>query len=120
MYQEARKELEQVSDRLENEQETLQTIKEEQTAAEKEAERLMQMLQEARTAKDSAARKAAKYEFAKEGTFLEISLQQMEKEYEMLVLEQSAGLEEKKSQLEEKELQLRENAQELEEIGVPK
>ena len=120
LYQEARKELERVSDRLEKEQKALQKIKEEQAAAEKEAERLMQMLQEARTAKDSAARKAAKYEFAKEGTFLEISLQQMEKEYETLVLAQSASLEEKKRQLEEKELQLRENAQELEEIGISK
>lgn len=120
LYQEARKELERVSDRLEKEQKALQKIKEEQAAAEKEAERLMQMLQEVRTTKDSAARKAAKYEFAKEGTFLEISLQQMEKEYETLVLAQSASLEEKKRQLEEKELQLRENAQELEEIGVPK
>lgn len=120
LYQEARKELERVSDRLEKEQKALQKIKEEQAAAEKEAERLMQMLQEVRTAKDSAARKAAKYEFAKEGTFLEISLQQMEKEYETLVLAQSASLEEKKRQLEEKELQLRENAQELEEIGISK
>ena len=117
-YQEMRRKLEEILQSLKKAQEQADRLQENQEAAEETASSLTQKLQGIRLQKDEAARQAAKYEFAQEGEFIEISLQQMEKEYDTLVREQTEGEASRKRQLEEKEHQIRETSAELEEIGL--
>ena len=116
--QETRRELEEVTEKLQEAQKQSEEIQKHQESSEEAADHLRQKLHGVRVKKDEASRQAARYEFAGEGEFVEISLQQMEKEYETLVREQNEDEAAKKRQLEEKENQIREAASELEEIGL--
>lgn len=117
-YQDMRRKLEETVQSLQEAQKQSDSLQENQEAAEKAASNLTQKLQGIRIQKDEASRQEGKYEFAKEGQFLEISLQQMEKEYETLIQEQTQGEASRKHQLEEKEHQLREISEELQEMNL--
>ena len=102
--QETRRELEEVTEKLQEAQKQSEEIQKHQESSEEAADHLRQKLHGVRVKKDEASRQAARYEFAGEGEFVEISLQQMEKEYETLVREQNEDEAAKKRQLEEKEI----------------